>query len=67
MWWCIPLGSNAKKSKVKAWNQWITCDVAGYIGYWIHIIKWLEFVPTCISLEIGCIGVHVSWMCDLVM
>ncbi len=38
------------------------CVVASCIGYWICVIKWLEFATTCISLEIGCIGVHVSWM-----
>jgi hypothetical protein len=54
--------SNAKKSKVQIWNRWIVCATNGCIWYWVCMIKWFKFVPTCIFLEIGCIGVDVSWM-----
>ncbi len=51
-----------KNQKVKTWYQWIVCAIVSCIGYCVHMIKWLEFALTYISLEIGCVGVHVSWM-----
>jgi hypothetical protein len=45
----MPLGSNARWSRVKPCARWIVCDVANWMGNWILVMIWDGLLPICIS------------------